>query len=136
MTENEPTKKKILIVEDEPGLVTYLETLLQDNGYETASAADGQTAFEKVRSERPDLVTLDISIPQKSGVRFYRDLKEDSQLANIPVIVVTAVTGYGGDPEEFRKFISTRKQMPPPEGFIAKPVDREELLNLIKKVLP
>jgi CheY-like chemotaxis protein len=89
-----------------------------------------------VRSERPDLVTLDISIPQKSGVRFYRDMKEDPQLANIPVIVVTAVTGYGGDPEEFRKFISTRKQMPPPEGFIAKPVDREELLNLIKEVLP
>ena len=136
MTANQPARKKILIVEDEPGLVTYLETLLQDNGYETVSAADGQTAFEKLQSERPDLVTLDISIPQKSGVRFYRDLKEDPQLASTPVIVVTAVTGYGGDPDEFRKFISTRKQVPPPEGFIAKPVDREELLNLIKNLLP
>ena len=136
MTENQPAKKKILIVEDEPGLVTYLETLLQDNGYETVSAVDGQTAFEKLKSERPDLVTLDISIPQKSGVRFYRDLKGDPKLANVPVIVVTAVTGYGGDPEEFRKFISTRKQFPPPEGFIAKPIDREELLNLIKALLP
>jgi CheY-like chemotaxis protein len=136
MTENQPVKKKILIVEDEPGLVTYLETLLQDNGYETVSAGDGQTAFEKLKNDRPDLVTLDISIPQKSGVRFYRDLKENPQLANIPVIVVTAVTGYGGDPEEFRKFISTRKHIPPPEGFIAKPVDQQELLNLIKDVLP
>jgi CheY-like chemotaxis protein len=136
MTANQPARKKILIVEDEPGLVTYLETLLQDNGYETVSAGDGQTAFEKLKSERPDLVTLDISIPQKSGIRFYRDLKEDPQLAGIPVIVVTAVTGYGADPDEFRKFISTRKQVPPPEGFIAKPVDREELLNLIKNVLP
>ena len=136
MTDNQPGKKKILIVEDEPGLVTYLETLLQDNGYETVSAVDGQTAFEKLKSERPDLVTLDISIPQKSGIRFYRDLKEDPQLAGTPVIVVTAVTGYGADPDEFRKFISTRKQVPPPEGFIAKPVDREELLNLIKGLLP
>lgn len=135
MTENEPAKKKILIVDDEPGLVTYLETLLQDNGYETVSATDGQIGSEKLKNERPDLVTLDISMPEKSGVRFYRDLKEDPELAKIPVVIVTAVTGYGGDPEEFKKFISTRKQVPPPEGFVAKPVEQEELLATIKELL-
>jgi len=135
MTENQPAKKKILIVDDEPSLVTYLETLLQDNGYETVSALDGRIGFEKVKSERPDLVALDISMPEKSGVRLYRDLKEDPELAKIPVVIVTAVTGYGGDPEPFKKFISTRKQVPPPEGFIAKPIGREELLATIKKLL-
>ncbi len=135
MTENQADKKKILIVDDEPGIVTYLETLLQDNGYETVSATDGQIGFEKLKSERPDLVALDISMPEKSGVRFYRDLKEDPELAKIPVVIVTAVTGYGGDPEPFKKFISTRKQVSPPEGFIAKPIEQEELLATFEKLL-
>lgn len=135
MTENQPAKKKILIVDDEPSVITYLETLLQDNGYETISAADGKIGLEKLRGERPDLVTLDISMPEKSGVRFYRDVKEDPELAKIPVVIVTAVTGEAGDPEPFKKFISTRRQVPPPEGFIAKPIEREELLTTIKKLL-
>ena len=136
MSANEQPKKKILILDDEPGIVAYLETLLQDNGYETVSAADGQAGFEKLKSERPDLVTLDISMPGTSGVRFYRGLKEDPQFAKIPVVIVTAVTGKGGNPEEFKKFISTRKQVPPPDGFIAKPIEQEELLATIEKLLP
>ena len=91
MTENKPAKKKILIVDDEPGLVTYIETLLQDNGYETVSAPDGEIGFEKLKNERPDLVALDISMPKKSGIRFYRDLKEDPELAKIPVVIVTTM---------------------------------------------
>jgi CheY-like chemotaxis protein len=134
MPENHPAKK-ILIVDDEPGLVAYLETLLQDNGYETISATDGKVALEKLHREHPDLVTLDISMPEPSGIRLYRTLKEDSELAKIPVVVVTAVTGYGGDPEAFKKFLSTRKQVPPPEGFIPKPVDREELLKTVANLL-
>ena len=112
-----------------------LETLLEDSGYETASAGNGNAALERVKAERPDLITLDISMPETSGVRFYRDLKEDPQLADIPVIVVTGVTGYGGDPEEFKKFISTRKQVPPPDEFVAKPVNQEELLHKIKTLV-
>jgi len=135
MTENEQLKKKILIVEDEPGLVTYLETLLADNGYQTVSAPDGKIAFEKVKSERPDLVTLDISMPETSGVRFYRNVKENPEFAKIPIVIVTAVTGKGGDPDGFRKFISTRSQVPPPEGFVAKPVEPEELLKTIGGLL-
>ncbi len=134
MPENRPAKK-ILIVDDEPSLVTYLETLLQDNGYETISATDGKVALEKLQREHPDLVTLDISMPEPSGIRLYRNLKDDPDLARIPVVVVTAVTGYGGDSEAFKKFLSTRKQVPPPEGFIAKPVDQEELLKTIANLL-
>ncbi len=128
--------KKILIVDDEPGIVTYLETLLQDNGYETVSATDGQVGFEKLKSERPDLVTLDITMPVESGIRFYRNMKDDPEFANVPVVIVTAVTGKGGNPEEFKKFISTRKQVPPPDGYVAKPIEQEELLSLVKKLLP
>jgi len=135
MAESQPDKKKILVLDDEPHVVTYLETLLRDNGYETVSASNGKEGMEKVESEKPDLVCLDISMPEQSGVRFYRNLKDDPRLADIPVLIVTAVTGYGGDPEPFKRFVSTRKQVPPPEGFLSKPIDRQEFLDTIAKIL-
>ena len=135
MTDTQASKK-ILVVDDEQDVITYLETLLQDNGYATVSAKDGQIALEKLKSEKPDLITLDISMPEKSGVRFYRDMKEDPETAAIPVVIVTAVTGFGGNPDDFKKFISTRKQVPPPDGFVAKPIEPGELLAAVKTLLP
>jgi CheY-like chemotaxis protein len=128
-------KKKILILDDEPHVVAYLETLLKDNGYETVSAVNGIEGMEKVKNEKVDLICLDISMPEQSGIRFYRDLKDDSELRVIPVVIVTAVTGYGGDPESFRRFVSTRKQIPPPDGFLAKPIDKQEFLKTIGGIL-
>jgi CheY-like chemotaxis protein len=135
MGEQQGGRKKILILDDEPDVVTYLETLLQDNGYDTVSARDGSEGMEKTIREKPDLITLDISMPEKSGIRFYRELKESPDLASIPVVIVTAVTGYGGKPEDFQKFISSRKHVPPPEGFVAKPIDRAEFLKEIGNLL-
>ena len=123
--------KKILIVDDEEDILEYLGVLFRDQGYETHVAHDGKEALEKVREVRPDLVTLDIIMPRESGVRFYRTVKEDPELKNIPVIIITALTGWGYDPEGFHKFIKSRKHVPAPEGFLSKPVDREELLKLV-----
>ncbi len=128
-------KKRILIVEDEPHVAMYLETLLQDHGYETEIAANGREAWERARKKRPDLVSLDITMPEESGIRFYRRLKEDPDLADVPVIVVTAVTGYGGDPEPFKNFLDTRRQVPPPEGFFSKPIDRDAFLEAVARQL-
>jgi CheY-like chemotaxis protein len=125
--------KKILIVDDEQDILDYLTMLFKDNDYETVTAGDGKEAFEIAKKEKPDLITLDIVMPKESGVRFYRDAKSDDDLKNIPIIIITALTGYGYDPEGFHKFIKSRKQVPPPEGFMAKPVDTEELLKLVKK---
>ena len=135
MGEPQGGRKKILVLDDEANVVTYLETLLQDNGYDTVSAADGSEGLEKMRSEKPDLVTLDISMPEKSGVRFYRELKDDSELAAVPGVVVSAGTGYGGKPEDFQKVMSTRKNLPPPDAFVPKPIDRDELLKVIEDLL-
>ena len=120
-------RKTILIVEDEPDTVTYLSTLLEDAGYSTVAAGDGNQALERVKAGRPDLITLDITMPNKSGVRFYRDMKESDEWKSIPIIIVTGISS------DFEKFISTRRQVPPPEGYLSKPIDKEQMLALIKQ---
>ncbi len=135
MAEAPKTGKKILVVDDEKHIVTYLEALFADNGYDTVAASDGTEGLEKVRGEKPDLITLDITMPKTSGVRFYRDLRGDPEIASTPVIIVTAVTGYGGDPAEFEKFIGSRPQVSPPDGFVPKPIDKQELLDTVARLL-
>jgi len=127
--------KTILIVDDEDSVLTYISTLFEENGYATVSAKDGIEAMEKVKSGRPDLITLDMSMPNKSGVKFYRELRDNPETKNLPVVVVTAITGYGGNPEPWKKFLNTRRQFPPPDAFIAKPFDKQELLDTVKKLL-
>lgn len=127
--------KRVLVVDDEDSVVSYLTALLQDNGYETLSAANGEEGLAVVKTEKPDLITLDMSMPEKSGVRFYRELKEDADLASIPVVIVTGITGYGGDPEPFENFFKTRKQIPEPEAFVAKPIDQAEFLRVVGEAL-
>jgi len=121
------SQKKILIVDDEEDILTYLSALLEDNGYDTLLARDGEEARKQVETSLPDLITLDISMPEKSGIKFYRDMKADDQWKKIPVIIVTGIS------EDFKKFISTRQQVPPPEGYLSKPINPEEILALIKK---
>ena len=129
------SRKRVLVIDDERSVVAYLETLLQDNGYETISAENGRVGFDIARKERPDLVCLDITMPEESGIRFYRDLKDEPELKGIPVVIVTAVTGYGGDPEPFRKFLGTRRHVPPPEAFFSKPIDRQEFLDAVARLI-
>jgi CheY-like chemotaxis protein len=120
-------KKKILIVDDEDDVCVYLSTFLEDNGYATIIARDGVEALAKVESESPDLITLDITMPEKSGVRFYRDMKEDPRRKATPIIIVTGIS------DDFEKFISSRKQVPPPEGYVHKPIDLDQVLKLVKQ---
>lgn len=127
--------KRVLVVDDEPDVVAYLEMLLRDSGYETLTAADGTEALATIRAERPDLVTLDISMPKASGTRLYKDVKTDPALAGIPVVIITAVTGYGGDRHAYEKFIGNRTLVPAPEGFFPKPIDREAFLEAVGKLL-
>ncbi|UCG87132.1 MAG: response regulator [Gemmatimonadota bacterium] len=127
--------KKILIVDDEPDVVSYLKMLLDDGGYETVTAADGSEGLEKVRQEKPDLVTLDITMPEASGTRFYKEMKTNAELSSIPIVIVTAVTGYGGDPYGYMKFLSHSRLVPEPEGFFPKPIDREALLEKVGELL-
>jgi len=121
--------KRILIVDDEQDIRTYLATLLGDQGYETIEAKDGGEAIQQMQAAPPDLITLDISMPEKSGIRFYREIKVDDRWKHIPIVVVTGVS------EEMKTFISSRHQVPAPEGFVSKPIDQEEILDIVRSLL-
>ena len=122
-------KKKILVVEDEQDVLTYLTALFKDNGYDTVTAVDGVEAFERARTEKPDLISLDIAIPDQSGLRTYRQYKKDDELRDIPVIIITAL----GD--SIRSFLKRLGGFPEPEGFMAKPIDKEKLLKMVADLL-
>ena len=122
------TRKTVLVVDDEPDTLTYFSSLLEDNGYSVTTAVDGEDCLTKLRKNTPDLITLDIAMPEKSGVKFYREIKENEAWKDIPVIIITGIS------EDFRKFISSRKQVPPPDGYLSKPIDTEEFLTLVHKL--
>jgi CheY-like chemotaxis protein len=85
--------KKILVIEDEVDIQTFLTTLLRRNGYETVVASNGTEGLEVGRSEKPDLVILDLSMPSQSGTDFYRTSRRDDDLKSIPIIVVSGMAG-------------------------------------------
>lgn len=122
-------KKKILVVEDEQDVLTYLSTLLQDNGFDTISATDGMSGLELAKTEKPDLITLDIAMPSQSGIRTYRYYKEDAELKDIPVIIIT---GMG---DSMRSFLKKLSGFTKPEGFMNKPIDKEGLIKMVNDLL-
>jgi len=125
---SEQTRKTILIVDDEPDVTAYLKAFFEDNGYRAITAFDGKEGFDKARAERPDLITLDITMPEESGVRMFRDLQADEATASIPVVMITGVS------PEFKRFIETRRQVRPPEAYFEKPIDRDELLAKVNEI--
>lgn len=122
-------QRTILVVDDDPDARDFFITVLEDHGYATVFARDGNEALQRLVEGKPDLVTLDITMPEKSGVGVYRKLKEDAGLSGIPVIIITGVS------DDFKQFISTRRQVPPPEGYLSKPVEPEDLLGKVSELL-
>ena len=121
--------KRVLLVDDDPDVLRYLEAWFRDRGFDTTAASGGHEALERASTSRPDLVTLDISMPEGSGAEAYQALKTVSELRHVPVIVITAVTDARKD------FRCDLDALPPPEGFFAKPIDLSELGRLVKKLI-
>jgi CheY-like chemotaxis protein len=121
--------KTILVVDDDPDARDYLAAVLRDNGFSAITASDGTEALRAIEQATPALVTLDITMPEQSGVAVYRKLKEDDRFKGIPVIIVTGIS------DDFRRFISTRRQVPPPEGYLSKPVDHVQFLEMVRGML-
>jgi CheY-like chemotaxis protein len=113
---------KILVVDDEPDVAKYLETLLKTGGYEVVKASDGDEALKIVEKDPPDLISLDIMMPKETGVRFYRKIKKKDSAKDIPIVVVSGMAGR-------------HLAVPEPDAIFEKPVDRAEYLKTIKSLL-
>ena len=85
---------KILIVDDDPDTVTFLSAWLEDNGYESCAASDGREGMEAILSEHPDLVLLDVKMPNQTGVQLYRDIKLNEEWGQLPVIFITGMSEF------------------------------------------
>jgi CheY-like chemotaxis protein len=114
--------KKILVVDDEPDVRRFLSAVLEKRGYGTVSAADGNEAFEKLESERPDLVILDLQMPAQTGTDFYRRLIKSKDFHDIPIIVVSGLAG---------RHLAVRE----PVAVFDKPIDPDEFGATVDRAL-
>ena len=112
--------RKVLVVDDEDDVREFLTTVFEDAGATVITAAGGDEALAKARAEKPDLISLDLSMPHKDGVETFYELRQTAETEDIPVCIVT------GHPE-FREVIYERP-VPPPEGYLEKPVDESKLV--------
>lgn len=117
-------KRKILIVDDEIDFVNMIKIRLEAKDYEVLGANDGQEGLNMAQEEKPDVILLDILMPDKDGYTMIRELKLSDDTKDIPVIVVTAKTG-----------MSDLFKVEGIDNYLVKPFDDKELLKRIEKVL-
>ena len=128
------SEKTVLVVDDEPDVRNFLAACLEDAGFNVKTAVDGVDALEKVKAHVPDLMTLDMVMPRKSGIQLMRNLREEEQWASIPVIVITAHAHdeFGSeDIKEFSAFAIRHR----PRYTLEKPVTPEKLVKAVGEIL-
>jgi len=118
---------KILVVDDEPDILTFLAAVLEDQGATVIQAADSEQALALTIQEKPDLVTLDLSMPGKNGGYVFEEIRNNPEIASTKVCIIT------GKPE-LRRLIYERP-VAPPDGYLDKPVNEETLLKNIRMIL-
>lgn len=123
--------KKVLLVDDDVDFCEATKLLLDSKGYEVILAYDGKEGLGKVRAEKPDLVILDVMMPEMSGYDVCVVLKADPELKKIPVILLTAV-----DQALFKTtYTKAMGLMTEADDYIAKPVEPEELVKRVEDLL-
>ena len=93
---------RILVVDDEPSIVRPLTFILKKNGYEVSTASNGEEGLKMARMERPDLIFLDVMMPKKNGYEVCQELKDDPELEDIYIIILTARGGELNEEEKRR----------------------------------
>jgi CheY-like chemotaxis protein len=114
--------KRVLVVDDEEDVRGFLQNLLEDNGYLVEIAEDGVKGMEAIKKQRPDLVLLDLLMPNETGTGLFRKLHNKEELKKIPIIVISGLAGRN---------VAVSKDVP----VFDKPIDEKGLLNKIEEVL-
>ena len=115
-------KQNILVVDDEPDVREFLSSYLEDVGYGVRTAEDGNAALAQIKTETPDLILLDLMMPEETGTGLYRKLHDKKEFRDIPVIVISAAAG---------RDVAVSKSVP----VFDKPIDKEGLLLAIQEAI-
>ncbi|MBZ0263510.1 response regulator [bacterium] len=122
--------KRVLVVDDDADVRNYLEMALEDDGFEVETAENGRIALEKIWANPPDLISLDLVMPEFSGAKLNRELQKNSKLASIPVLIVT---GHAQD--DLGKADLDELTMSGPGVYLEKPVKPSSYVAAVRKLL-
>ena len=133
--------KLALVVDDEQAQVEFISAILDDQKMNTISASNGKEAREKIKEAKPDVILLDLMMPEERGMKFFNYLKENEDYQDIPVIVVSGVSQVSGvDVRSIiynEKLADRKKEVfgidSAPDVYLEKPVDPEKLVEIISK---
>ncbi len=114
--------KKVLVVDDEADIRMFLKKLLEKNGYEVITAENGLQGFDVAKADKPDLVSLDLQMPNKTGTDFYRRIAHDKELGDLPVIVVSGIPGRN---------LAVKKA----SAVFDKPINPDDYIEAVKKAI-
>ncbi len=126
----EEAKRRILVVDDEADVRVFLKTALIEAGFDVTVASDGFEALEEIEKHPPDLISLDLVMPKKSGAKLHRELSKSDKWSQIPIIIVT---GHARD--DLGKADLKELTMSGPGVYLEKPVKPKNYVAAIKKIL-
>ena len=130
----QPEDKTILVVDDEPNVRLFLQTVLEDAGFKVVTAVDGDEALEIIRSRKPDFISTDLVMPKRSGPRLLYELRKNKELSRIPVLIVTAHAKTDMGKSDL-KDIMADSVMSGPGVYLEKPVKPAAYVRHVKEAL-
>lgn len=129
-------KKTILCVDDELDMRIFISTVLKTVGFEAVAARNAIEGIRKALEQLPDLIIMDVMMPQAGGVTLFQEIKKNDRLRHIPVILLTGVSEKAFSHHLKMLNIRLDDSLPPPDAYMEKPLDPEKLIALVQELLP
>jgi CheY-like chemotaxis protein len=126
--------KKILVVDDEPDAIDFVKEVLESEGYTVVTAGDGVKGLAAMRRESPDVVFLDVQMPEMDGFETFQEMAKDEALKKIPVVMLTGIkekVGIGFSADEMKNYMGMK-----PAAYLEKPIDPAKVRETMKEILP
>ena len=123
-------------MDDDLDMRIFLSTVLKTSGYEPVVARNAIEGIRKARERTPDLIIMDVMMPQAGGVTLFQEVKKDERLKYVPVIMLTGVSAKAFSHHLKMLNIRLDETLPPPDAHMEKPLDPEKLIRKIKELLP
>jgi len=123
---------RVLVVDDDPDVIDYLSSFLEDEGFEVQAAGDSETARARLDGFRPDAILIDVMLPGKSGLDLLVSLRRDRKWSGTPLVLVTGDDNVLKD--DCRSYLESHQDVRGPDHVLGKPMDRDLILSVLKSI--